>query len=304
MIEKFVTFFFSVLTTLNIIATSTPTPIPKEVINENILWNKINKWQTDQNYQSYIKDDKLCNLAKQRIAELKINWSNKDFEQLKKSLNYNVLAENSSRDFNSEESILNSWLNNAITKKNLTDYFKYSCIKCSKSYCVQIFGNKNNQVIQNSFQQNSSNEEWGKIKQTGEVTYESKFNSDLRMATPNEIFIAVNDYRAKNGKGSVGWDNGLSSWAQSRASFFASNDLDSHAGFNAEIESKAKELGLKGAGEDSFIGGALEAVHLIEWTFAQDEPHKAILLGNYNTLGIGVASGSFGYGVDLIFGNK
>lgn len=149
-----------------------------------------------------------------------------------------------------------------------------------------------------------NNNEYGKVKQVSKYEYNANFGNDSRMATPNEILTAVNNYRNQNGSGSVSWDDGLATWAQSRASLFATNDLDQHAGFNAEIESKAQSLGLKGAGEDSFLGGSLEAVHLIEWTFAQDEPHKAILLGNFNVVGIGVASGKNGYGVDLIFGRK
>ncbi|MEK7597575.1 MAG: CAP domain-containing protein [Patescibacteria group bacterium] len=149
-----------------------------------------------------------------------------------------------------------------------------------------------------------NNKEYGVVKQVGKYEYNANFGNDSRMATPSEILTAVNNYRNQNGSGSVSWDDGLASWAQSRAFLFATVDLDQHSGFNAEIESKAQNLGLKGAGEDSFLGGSLEAVHLIEWTFAQDEPHKAILLGNFNVLGIGVASGNKGYGVDLIFGRK
>ncbi|EKD94581.1 MAG: hypothetical protein ACD_26C00031G0004 [uncultured bacterium] len=149
-----------------------------------------------------------------------------------------------------------------------------------------------------------NNKEYGVVKQVSKYEYNANFGNDSHMATPNEILTAINNYRNQSGSGSVSWDDGLASWAQSRASLFATNDLDQHSGFNAEIESKAQSLGLKGAGEDSFLGGSLEAVHLVEWTFAQDEPHKAVLLGNFNVVGIGVASGKNGYGVDLIFGRK
>jgi peptidoglycan hydrolase-like protein with peptidoglycan-binding domain len=181
----------------------------------------------------------------------------------------------------------------------------------TRGYYLNLFPTatvNNNQnssnIVTQSNNTNNSDQEWGTIRQVGKVEYRGRFGNDPVMATPNEIFIAVNNYRNQNGKGSVSWDDGLAAWAQSRATLFANSGLDQHAGFEAEVQSKAKSMGLKGAGEDAAQGGAIAAVHLIEWSFAQDEPHKAVLLHDSNLLGVGVASGPQGYGVDLIFGSK
>lgn len=300
----------SVLTS-KINSTSPSTTVINQSLDENKLWNFINSWEKQQGYQPYTKDENLCKAGDYLLSNPSIMDNPKDwFKKTNLDQSYYFSGYNPASSFNSEEAVFNYWTTNKDNYKNLKDtYFKYSCIKCQKLNCIQMFANigntkiyaQNNNINNNS---NSDNREYGVVKQVSKYEYNANFGNDSRMATPNEILIAVNNYRNQNGQDSVSWDDGLAVWAQSRAALFATNDLDQHAGFNAEIESKAQSMGLKGAGEDSFLGGSLEAVHLIEWTFAQDEPHKVILLGNFNVLGIGVASGNKGYGVDLIFGRK
>src|SRR5579871_3407674 len=61
---------------------------------------------------------------------------------------------------------------------------------------------------------------YGQATKIGNHTYELQLPPDDRMATPEEIFAALNDFRRKNGIGSVSWNDRLSSYAQSRADLY------------------------------------------------------------------------------------
>ncbi len=147
-------------------------------------------------------------------------------------------------------------------------------------------------------------EPWGQVKQVGADTFEQRLANDPTMGTPKEIFDAQNNFRQNNGKGFLIWDDNLAAWAQERAQHFIRiGDLDQHAGFESAVQSKSQELRMSTLGENSYYGGRLEAVHLIEWVFASDLPHKENMLRDYQFVGVGVATADGQtYAVDVIFG--
>lgn len=145
-------------------------------------------------------------------------------------------------------------------------------------------------------------EPWGVAKKIGEHTYTIKVGEDERMATPQEILDALNSYRQTQGKGTLQRDNKLASYAQERAQFFSEKgSTDAHAGFNDYLDNQDgfTKLGFDRLGENSYYGGKLYGVHLIEWIFAKSPEHNANQLDSgWSHVGIGVS----GYGVNLIFG--
>jgi uncharacterized protein YkwD len=145
-------------------------------------------------------------------------------------------------------------------------------------------------------------DKWGVAKQIDDVTWTIKVGQDAKMATPQEIFQALNAYRNRHGSASLSWDDNLANFAQERAAYFNKiKSLDQHKGFieYTENEDNIKKLGFWGVGENASFGYKLEGVHLIEWIFAGDEPHnKNQLEPSWTYVGIGVE----GVGVDLIFG--
>ena len=55
---------------------------------------------------------------------------------------------------------------------------------------------------------------------------------DSAMATAQEIFTALNNYRSQHGSGALAWDDNLTGFAVSRADYFSQTaKLDDHAGF-------------------------------------------------------------------------
>ncbi|PIP74869.1 MAG: hypothetical protein CO135_03120 [Candidatus Levybacteria bacterium CG_4_9_14_3_um_filter_35_16] len=167
-------------------------------------------------------------------------------------------------------------------------------------------------VAEEKFQENQSitnlnkdnNDPWGVSKQISEHTWTIKIGEDAQMATPQEIYEALNNYRRVQGKNTLGWNSSLSEYAQSRADFFSKeNKLDEHAGFNEYFNNSEniKKTGFYRIGENSSIGYRMSGVHLIEWVFASDVPHNDNQLNSaWNSVGVGVS----GTGLDLIFGGN
>lgn len=143
---------------------------------------------------------------------------------------------------------------------------------------------------------------WGVAKQIGEHTWTMKIQMDSRMATPQEIFAALNQYRERQQVPSLVWDDRLAAYAQRRAEEFQKmGGLDSHAGFSEYVKNidNVKALGYWSLGENSSYGYQLEGVHLIEWIYAGDKPHDDNQrYSHWSHVGIGVS----GTATNLIFG--
>lgn len=136
------------------------------------------------------------------------------------------------------------------------------------------------------------NEPWGVSKQIGEKTWTIKLGQDAKMATPNEIFLALNEYRKVQGSQVLNWDQKLGNYAQERAVYLNKiQNVDQHKGFNDFVENQDgfNKLGFTSLGENISFGYKLNGVHTIEWMYAGDKPHNDNQLNNkWNYVGIGV----------------
>jgi len=145
-------------------------------------------------------------------------------------------------------------------------------------------------------------EPWGVAKQIDDVTWTMKIGEDSIMATPKEIFEALNEYRKVQGSQVLNWDEKLSNYAQDRAKYLNEiKSVDQHKGFNDYMENQDgfNKLGFTSLGENISYGYKLNGVHIIEWMYAGDEPHNKNQLDNrWNYIGIGVD----GLATSLIFG--
>ena len=78
-----------------------------------------------------------------------------------------------------------------------------------------------------------NNDPWGVAKQIDEHTCTMIIGMDERMATPQEVFDALNAYRQRNGVGALTWSESLAKYAQTRCNdFTALGGIDGHKGFN------------------------------------------------------------------------
>ncbi|MFH1827414.1 MAG: CAP domain-containing protein [bacterium] len=142
-------------------------------------------------------------------------------------------------------------------------------------------------------QQQDDGEPWGVAKQIGPHTYTMKVGQDPVIATPQEAFDALNDYRYKNGREKLQWSDTLASYAKSRSDYFVSRgDTDAHAGFEDFLNNQDgfQKLGFNSVGENSSYGYRLNGVHLIEWMYASDEGHNENQLNSsWTHIGIGIS---------------
>lgn len=133
---------------------------------------------------------------------------------------------------------------------------------------------------------------WGIAQQIDKVTWTMKVGMDAKMATPNEILEALNNYRVRRGSQKLTWDTKLADYAQSRAKYLNGiKKTDSHEGFKnfVEKEDGYNKLGYDWLGENISYGFQLEGVHLIEWMYAGDKPHDDNQVDTkWDHVGIGV----------------
>lgn len=146
------------------------------------------------------------------------------------------------------------------------------------------------------------NEPWGVAKQVDEVTWTMKVGEDEKMATAQEVFEALNEYRRRYGSQTLTWDTKLGEYAQTRAKYLNNiKSVDKHEGFNNFVENEDgfNKLGFTMLGENISYGYKLNGVHIIEWMYAGDKPHNDNQLDNrWNFAGVGVE----GLATCLIFG--
>jgi len=134
---------------------------------------------------------------------------------------------------------------------------------------------------------------WGVATKIGEHTYTMQVQPDNAMASPQDIFNALNRYRKQHGRGELSWDEKLADFAQQRTDYFSeTGNLDSHKGFTDFLNNQDgfKKLGFIVVGENSSIGFTLSGVHIIEWVYAGDEEHNSNQLSSeWEYVGIGVS---------------
>ena len=143
---------------------------------------------------------------------------------------------------------------------------------------------------------------WGVAKQLDEHTWKIKVAQEPVMATADEIFKALNNYRVSRGSSALNWNQKLADYAISRSKYFNKiKNLDGHKGFVDFMNNQDgfNKLGFNQLGENASIGYQLSGLHLIEWIYAGDEPHNKNQLNNiWGYVGIGVD----GTATTLIFG--
>lgn len=183
--------------------------------------------------------------------------------------------------------------------KNLEAFVSQkTSIKVSRTTVTPIYQKKRSSTPTN----NTPTGDWGVAQKIGEHTYTIRVGQDDHMGTAREVVDALNNYRQTQGKGLLAWDDKLGSYAQQRADLFKQiGSTDAHAGFNDFLDNHNgfSELSFNRLGENSYFGGPLFAVHLIEWVFAKSPEHNANQLdAGWSHVGIGVTDTA----VDLVFG--
>lgn len=128
-------------------------------------------------------------------------------------------------------------------------------------------------------------------------------NSTNSKLIKDAVLKALNDYRSKNGVGSLSLDSKLQDYAQSRADYLrALGKLDKHAGHKEFMNNSGFEkLRFNAIAENQSYNFKGNAQGLIETLYGKSSGHnKNQLSAEYTHVGIGI-SGAF---TNLVFGGK
>lgn len=107
--------------------------------SQSKLWDLINEFQINHSDRSYIQTPKVCAFAEKRIVETRTEWSHAGFYNHLQEFTYTKLGENIIKGYASEKATLQAWLASPSHRKNLTDAYRFSCLRCEGNRCVQIF---------------------------------------------------------------------------------------------------------------------------------------------------------------------
>ena len=128
--------------------------------------------------------------------------------------------------------------------------------------------------------------------------------NDSQMASPQDIFNALNSYRGSRGVSILLWDDALTNFAQSRANTFAAQgSLDGHAGFRDFMNNDGfSKIGLNSLGENSaFLAGPMNGERIIKEIYGADSAHDGNQLdSSWQYIGVGIN----GNAVNINFGKN
>lgn len=109
-----------------------------EVLEADELTRVVNEWRVSQGYSAYIEDERLCDIAKDRVDDGEDNHAG--FIEKYYSYPYQ-LGENMMFRATDERKTLQAWLNSPPHRKALEMSFAYACIAVQGDTAVQIFSN-------------------------------------------------------------------------------------------------------------------------------------------------------------------
>ncbi len=122
-----------------------PSPTPY-AFSENKLWSLIQNWRKSQGLSPYIKDQRLCAIAKDRVTN---DPPLDDHAGLyRKYSNYPYVIQENLAEYQNEQQMFNEWITSPFGhRETLEKPYSYSCIVCipvkntDRTYCSQIFSN-------------------------------------------------------------------------------------------------------------------------------------------------------------------
>jgi uncharacterized protein YkwD len=103
-----------------------------------------------------------------------------------------------------------------------------------------------------------------------------------------ELYYLVNNERAANGLGPVGWHDELGGLAQSWSDHMAGTGDYSHQDLYAVLQNPAF-AGFSAMAENIIHGDCGLSAAQLHQAWMNSPDHRANILGNYNAIGIGVA---------------
>jgi len=110
-------------------------------INQDDLWYEIQYWKKRFSDYEYQEHEVLCEYTDRRLRESTIDFNHlrNGWYQEQPLKIFKEVSENLARDCGGE--CLGGWLLSPKHAQALTRNYKYSCLRCNETNCVQLFAN-------------------------------------------------------------------------------------------------------------------------------------------------------------------
>lgn len=108
-------------------------------LNADKLFSMVNAYRATLNLPPYQKDERSCQLAKERAPEIAQEIASGTMHKGMYDRNLPYWNTENIITMRTEEKALNWWLNDYIHKKQIEGPYKYSCTACAGNACAQEF---------------------------------------------------------------------------------------------------------------------------------------------------------------------
>lgn len=114
----------------------------RESVVDKKIFDEVNRWRIENNLPYLSSDTVVCQIAQKRLSETEKQWNHNGFYKYADTdcPSKCILGENLAKDFSSEDSVLESWINSDSHRKNLEGDYKHACVATDGNHVVMIFG--------------------------------------------------------------------------------------------------------------------------------------------------------------------
>ncbi len=143
------------LTPKNITGTNTQQPTPTNLpsapvlsgqmasdgatLNSNAIFDLVNQYRASLGLTAFEKDDKVCELAATRSTEIPAEIERGSLHSGLYNRNLPYWIWENAKYGSDEQGTVAWWLASPIHHQSIVGDYKFSCVKCSGSYCSELF---------------------------------------------------------------------------------------------------------------------------------------------------------------------
>ncbi len=109
------------------------------VLDSNKIFDLINQFRSSIGLTPFEKDDKVCELAQTRSTEIPAEINNGTLHSGLYNRNLPYWIWENAKYGSNEQGTVAWWLASPIHHQSIVGNYKYSCVKCTGSYCSELF---------------------------------------------------------------------------------------------------------------------------------------------------------------------
>ncbi|KKQ96578.1 MAG: hypothetical protein A3C27_02565 [Candidatus Levybacteria bacterium RIFCSPHIGHO2_02_FULL_39_36] len=108
-------------------------------LNSDLIFDLANQFRASVGLAPFEKDDKVCELAESRSNELAGEITNGNIHSGLYNRNLPYWIFENAKVGSNEQGTVSWWLSSPIHKSSVVGDYRFSCVKCTGTYCSQLF---------------------------------------------------------------------------------------------------------------------------------------------------------------------